>query len=93
MGTQDGRHQGIPLVGPDTGEQYLHFVPRKDVGTITDTLFEYYVKNRSKKEDRSGGMGYFPWKSRSKGDNLLSKVKSKDCRFDEKNTQVEHIVS
>jgi len=59
MGTQDGRNQGIPLVDPDTGEQYLHLVPRKDVATITDALFEYYVRNRSEKEDRSGGMGYF----------------------------------
>ncbi|MFY9795727.1 MAG: hypothetical protein WAJ93_08560 [Candidatus Nitrosopolaris sp.] len=59
MGTQDGRHQGIPLVDPDTGKQYLHFVPRKDVGTITDILFEYYVKSRPQKEDRPGGMGYF----------------------------------
>jgi hypothetical protein len=54
MGTQDGRHQGISLVDPDTAEQYLHFVPRKDVGTITDVLFEYYVKNRSREEDRPG---------------------------------------
>jgi len=46
-------------VDPDTGEQYLHLVPRKDVATITDALFEYYVRNRSEKEDRSGGMGYF----------------------------------
>ena len=59
MGTQDGRHQGIPLVDPDTGEQYLHFVSRKDVSTITDALFEYYIKNRSQAEDRFGGMGYF----------------------------------
>jgi hypothetical protein len=43
---------------PDTGEQYLHFVPRKDVATITDSLFEYYIKNRSE-EDRPGGMGYY----------------------------------
>nr|MDP9290157.1 nitrite/sulfite reductase [Thermoproteota archaeon] len=42
-----------------SGEQYLHFVPRKDVATITDALFEYYVRNRSEEEDRPGGMGYF----------------------------------
>jgi sulfite reductase (NADPH) hemoprotein beta-component len=59
MGTQDGRHQGTPLVDPDTGEQYLHFVPRKDVATITDSLFEYYIRNRSEEEDRPGGMGYY----------------------------------
>ena len=59
MGTQDGRHQGTPLVDPDTREQYLHFVPRKDVATTTDSLFEYYIRNRSEEEDRPGGMGYY----------------------------------
>ncbi|MDQ6667755.1 MAG: hypothetical protein M3Y53_05955 [Thermoproteota archaeon] len=59
LGTQDGRHQGRILVDPYSGEQYLHFVPRKDVATITDALFEYYVRNRSEEEDRPGGMGYF----------------------------------
>ena len=59
MGTQDGRHQGRILVDPLSEEQYLHFVPRKDVATITDALFDYYVRNRSEEEDRPGGMGYF----------------------------------
>ncbi len=59
MGTEDGRHQGGPLMDPDTEEQYLHLVPRKDVATVTDILFEYYVKNRSQEETRLGGMGYF----------------------------------
>jgi dissimilatory sulfite reductase (desulfoviridin) alpha/beta subunit len=44
---------------PDTEEQYLHFVPRKDVVTVTDALFEYYVTNRSQEESRPGRMGYF----------------------------------
>jgi len=59
MGTEDGRHQGGPLMDPDTEEQYLHLVPRKDVATVTDALFEYYVTNRSQEEARPGGMGYF----------------------------------
>ena len=60
MGTEDGRHQGGPLIDPDTKEQYLHFVPRKDVATVTDTLFEFCIRNRSKEEEhRPGGMGYF----------------------------------
>jgi sulfite reductase beta subunit-like hemoprotein len=58
-GTQDGKHQGVQLIDPDTGEQYLHFVPRIYVATVTDLLFEYYVRNRSEEEDRPGGMGYF----------------------------------
>lgn len=59
MGTEDGRHQGGPLMDPDTAEQYLHFVPRKDVATVTDALFEYYAKERTREEERAGGMGYF----------------------------------
>src|SRR5919197_732328 len=63
MGTEDGRHQGGSLVDPDSKEQYLRFVPRKDVATVTDTLFEFFIKNRAKEgvgeEIRPGGMGYF----------------------------------
>jgi sulfite reductase beta subunit-like hemoprotein len=74
MGTQDGRHQGTPLVDPDTGVQYLHFVPRKDVATITDFLFEYYIRNRSEEEDRPGGMGYYLRRVGLKG--IISYLKS-----------------
>jgi sulfite reductase (NADPH) hemoprotein beta-component len=59
FGTEDARHQGVSLMDPDTEEQYLHFVPRKDVVTVTDALFEYYVTNRSQEESRPGRMGYF----------------------------------
>jgi hypothetical protein len=71
------------LVDPFSGEQYLHFVPRKDVATITDALFDYYVRNRSEDENRPR-TGIFPKKGRSKGDNLLLKVKSKEFKLDEK---------
>jgi sulfite reductase (NADPH) hemoprotein beta-component len=73
MGTQDGRHQGTPLVDPYTGEQYLHFVPRKDVATTTDSLFEYYIRNRTE-EDRPGGMGYYLRRVGSK--EIISYLKS-----------------
>jgi sulfite reductase (NADPH) hemoprotein beta-component len=61
MGTEDGRHQGIPLIDPDTKEEYLHFVPRNYVGAVIDALFEYYIKNCStiNKECEPGKMGYF----------------------------------
>ncbi len=59
MGTEDAKHQGKPLTDPDTEEQYLHFVPRKDVAAVTDALFEYYIANRLQEEARPGGMGYF----------------------------------
>jgi sulfite reductase beta subunit-like hemoprotein len=59
MGTEDGRNQGGPLIDTYTKEQYLHFVPRKDVAAVIDVLFEFYIKNKSKQEERPGGMGYF----------------------------------
>jgi sulfite reductase beta subunit-like hemoprotein len=61
MGTEDGRHQGIPLIDPDTKEEYLHFVPRGYIATVTDALFEYYIKNCStiNEECEPGKMGYF----------------------------------
>lgn len=74
MGTEDGRHQGGPLMDPDTEEQYLHLVPRKDVATVTDALFEYYVTNRSQEEARPGGMGYFLLRAGAKA--IISYLKS-----------------
>ena len=54
-GTEDGRHQGEPLIDRDTGEMYLRSVPREEVATVTDALFEFYTANRLPGE----GMGYF----------------------------------
>ena len=58
-GTEDGRYQGGSLIDPDTQEVYLRIVPKKDVATVTDALFELYVTNRSPEEEIHGGMGYF----------------------------------
>jgi len=54
-GTEDGRHQGEPLLDPETGEMYLRSVPRDEVAKVTDALFEFYVANGLPGE----GMGYF----------------------------------
>ena len=58
-GSEDARAQGGSLVDPRTGEIYMKTVPRKDVATVTDALFEFYVSNRTTEEAQSGGMGYF----------------------------------
>ena len=50
-------------------------------------LFEFYIKNRSKEEERPGGMGYFLRRVESKRNNFLFKVKSKDGRINEENLQ------
>ena len=54
-GTEDGRHQGEPLIDRETGEMYLRSVPREEVATVTDALFEFYTANRLPGE----GMGYY----------------------------------
>ncbi len=54
-GTEDGRHQGEPLLDSETGEMYLRSVPRDEVAKVTDALFEFYVASRLPGE----GMGYF----------------------------------
>jgi sulfite reductase (NADPH) hemoprotein beta-component len=54
-GTEDGRHQGQPLIDRETGEMYLRSVPREQVATVTDVLFEFYTKNKLPEE----GMGNF----------------------------------
>jgi sulfite reductase (NADPH) hemoprotein beta-component len=74
MGTEDGKHQGGPLIDPKTKEQYLHFVPRNEVATVSDALFKLYLEDRSKEEDRPGGMGYFF--RRIKAEEIISSLKS-----------------
>lgn len=54
-GTEDGRHQGEPLIDRGTGAMYLRSVPREQVATVTNVLFEFYAENRLPEE----GMGYF----------------------------------
>ncbi|MDA4113631.1 MAG: nitrite/sulfite reductase [Thaumarchaeota archaeon] len=58
-GTEDGRHQGGPLLDPNTGEMYLRLVPRSEVPKVTEALFEFYFANATPDELRDGGMGYF----------------------------------
>jgi sulfite reductase (NADPH) hemoprotein beta-component len=74
MGTEDGKHQGGPLVDPDTNEQYLRFVPRNEIKVVTDALFEMYSENKSIEESRPGGMGYFFRRINARG--IISNLKS-----------------
>lgn len=74
MGTEDGKHQGGPLIDSDTNQQYLRFVRRNEVGVVTEALFELYSENRSAEEDRPGGMGYFF--RRIKAEGIISSLKS-----------------
>ena len=74
MGVEDGKHQGGPLMDPETNEQYLRFVPRNEIAVVTDALFELYSENKSTEESRPGGMGYFFRRINAKG--IISSLKS-----------------
>ncbi|MDG6905392.1 MAG: hypothetical protein JRN20_06390, partial [Nitrososphaerota archaeon] len=60
-GSEDARFQGGLLIDPDTQLIYLKTVARKDVASVTDALFEFYVSERLPEgtEAEPGGMGYF----------------------------------
>lgn len=66
-GTEDGRHQGGPLLDPESGEMYLRLVPRSEVAKVTEALFEFYFAKATPEELRGGGMGYFFQRVGAKG--------------------------
>ena len=74
MGTEDGKHQGVPLIDQEANEQYLRFVPRNAIAEVTDALFELYSENKSLEESKPGGMGYFFRRIGAKG--IISSLKS-----------------
>ncbi len=74
MGTEDGKHQGVPLMDQETNEQYLRFVPRNAIAEVTDALFELYSENKSIDESKPGEMGYFFRRISAKG--IISSLKS-----------------
>jgi sulfite reductase beta subunit-like hemoprotein len=49
MGTEDGRHQGVPLTSED-GMAYLHNVPGAKAALVVDALFRHYRENREEGE-------------------------------------------
>ncbi len=55
MGTEDGRHQGMPLVSPENNRMYLRSIPREKVALVLDTLLKFYIQNRNEGET----LGYF----------------------------------
>ncbi len=55
MGTEDGRHQGKPVISPASQRMYLRSVPREKLAVLLDTLFRFYVANKTEGES----LGYF----------------------------------
>jgi sulfite reductase beta subunit-like hemoprotein len=54
-GTEDARHQGLPVVSADGSGVYLRSIPREQVATVINVLFENYMKQREEGEE----LGYF----------------------------------
>ena len=55
MGTQDAKHQGLPLVSADGEKIYLKSIPRERVAGVIDVLLKYWKANANPGED----LGYF----------------------------------
>ena len=55
MGTEDARDQGQALIDGTGTQLYLRSVPREEVTTVTEALFEFYQDNCKPSES----MGYF----------------------------------
>ncbi|MFA6600574.1 MAG: nitrite/sulfite reductase [Candidatus Omnitrophota bacterium] len=55
MGTEDGRHQGKPVILPSTQKMYLRSIPREKIPVLLRVLFDYYMKSRKAGET----LGYF----------------------------------
>jgi len=50
MGSEDGRHQGKPLISSDGEKMYLRSVPRDKVAVVIDALLKFYKLNGKKSE-------------------------------------------
>ncbi len=55
MGTEDGRHQGLPLMLPDGDHIFLKSIPRERVSKVIDVLLKHWKANAKPGE----GLGYF----------------------------------
>jgi len=55
MGSEDGKHQGLPLMLPDTDEIYMRSIPRERVAAVIDVLLKHWKANAKPGE----GLGYY----------------------------------
>lgn len=54
MGTEDGRHQGQPLISADGRTTYLRMIPRDQVVNVIDTLFDLHRQERLDPQEEPG---------------------------------------
>jgi sulfite reductase (NADPH) hemoprotein beta-component len=55
MGTEDAKHQGLPIMLPGADQIFLKSIPRERVATVIDALLKYWKANAKPGED----LGYF----------------------------------
>jgi sulfite reductase beta subunit-like hemoprotein len=55
MGTEDGKHQGLPIMLPHGDQIFLKSIPRERVAVVIDVLLKYWKTNAKLGED----LGYF----------------------------------
>ncbi len=55
MGSEDAKHQGVPLLSEDGNGIYLRSIPRERVSQVIDTLLKFWKANAKPNE----GVGYY----------------------------------
>ena len=89
MGTEDGKHQGVPLLSQDGDHIHLKSIPRERVAQFIDVLLKHWKANAKPGED----LGYFNRRIGTQGiinlfknnpatADLMSKTLSADCVVD-----------
>ncbi len=90
MGTEDAKHQGLPLIGDDPNAVYLRSIPRERVASVINALLKYWKANAKSGE----GLGYFNrrvgiqaliefFKNDPASADLMSKPLPADCVIDQ----------
>ncbi|OGX05847.1 MAG: hypothetical protein A2Z88_01090, partial [Omnitrophica WOR_2 bacterium GWA2_47_8] len=51
FGSEDARHQGLPLISSDGESMYLRWIPRDRMAKVLDVLFKFHKANAKPKED------------------------------------------
>jgi len=51
MGSEDARHQGVPLISQDGASMYLRSIPREKVAVVLDALFKFHKTHVKTGED------------------------------------------
>ena len=89
MGSEDARHQGLPLLSEDGNSIYLRSIPRERVAQVIDVLFKHWKANAKPGEDvgtfnrRMGALALIAhFKANPVTADLMAKALPADCVVD-----------